>query len=192
MELIGNDQFLSWAHGLGIGYGNRYPGAESLTYLPDPYFSRFWTFPDDAAVWPYFTACFLEGIDLWQSLLLWPRGGSWPRAPGPRNWNESVRDVVLRGAGVPRGWSGAARFGREAAAAVVAVMFAAMLAGGSVPDDVYLVPDHGRQILLVNHHEVVHACFRDEARLLEFVAYMEGKDYALPTEVPDETFKPPP
>jgi hypothetical protein len=76
----------------------------------------------------------------------------------------------------------------DAARSHVAVMFAAMLAGWCVDDDLYLIPGHGRQFLQVSHHEVVHAQFRDEARLLEFVAYMDGKDYALPTEVPDETF----
>jgi len=76
-------------------------------------------------------------------------------------------------------------------AVAVAVMFAFMLPCWCPPDDLYLVPDHGRQYLQVNHHEVVHAEFRDEARLLEFVACLEGKGYALPTEVPDGTFKRP-
>jgi hypothetical protein len=192
MEVIDTDQFLNWARGFDIGFDERYPGARSLVYLPGPRLSRFWMFPDDGAAWPHFAACFLEGIDPWQQFLLWPRAGRWPVAPEAGGWwNEAVRDVVLRGASIPRAWSGAARFGREEVAAVVAVMFAAMLAGG-FPDDLYLVPDHGRQFLQVNHHDVVHAEFREEARLLEFVAYLEAKGHALPTEVPDATFKQPP
>ena len=56
------------------------------------------------------------------------------------------------------------------------------------PDDLFFIPDHGRQLLQTDHHDVIHVRCADEARVLELVKHMEQEGYALPTEPPDATF----
>ena len=191
MEKISNNEFFAWASGAGIGFDERYPGAQSLAFMPDRHLSRFWALPRDAGSWPYFAACFLEGVDPWSVIVVWPRAGRWPDAANSADWNESVRDVMLRGAGIPQGWVGAIRCSRQEMVVVIAVMFIYLAFGWCPADDLYLIPDHGQQYIQTNHHDVVHVEFLNEKRLSDFVAYMEFKGYPLPTKVPDGTFKRP-
>jgi hypothetical protein len=96
---------------------------------------------------------------------------------------------VLRGAGIPDGWTGAIGFEREEESLLIAVVFVHLLFGWCVDDDLYFVPNHGRQVLQTDHHGVIHARCRSEARVLELVAHMKEQGYELPTEPPDATFR---
>jgi hypothetical protein len=58
-------------------------------------------------------------------------------------------------------------------------------------DDVYVIPDHAKQVIQTSHHDVLHVEFRDNARIDSFVAAMAAQEFLLPGEVPDETFKTP-
>ena len=62
--------------------------------------------------------------------------------------------------------------------------------GWSVPDDLFVVPDHGRQLLQTDHHDVVHVDFAEEGMVEPFVRHT-AEEYPLPTEPPDWTFKRP-
>jgi hypothetical protein len=104
---------------------------------------------------------------------------------------DQVRDNVLISAGVPLGIEGAVRFSDAETDKLVTAIFAQLVFGGSVVDDLFVVPDHGRQFLQTDHHDVVHVCFADQKRIKPFIAHMAREDYALPDELPDETFKKP-
>lgn len=104
---------------------------------------------------------------------------------------ERVRGVILSGAGIPAGFAGAVRFTAAEADRLVAVVFAHLSFGWSVPDDLFIVPDHARQLLHTDHHGVVHVDFADGARVARFVEHMRGEEFALPEELPDATFKKP-
>ncbi|MBN9524198.1 hypothetical protein J0H58_37755 [bacterium] len=136
-------------------------------------------------------ASLLGGLDEWDTGLLWPRSGSWPQSAHSQSYHEGVRGVVLRGAGIPDGWAGAVRFERDEGDALIAVLFAAMMFGWNESDDLFFIPDHARQLLQTDHHDVIHARCRSEDRVRELVADMAAEGYELPTEPPDWTFKRP-
>src|SRR5262249_37065281 len=138
-----------------------------------------------------FAASLLGGLDEWATGMLWPRPGVWPSAAQSQSHNEGVRDVVLRGAGVPDGWRGALRFERDETDVLLAVLFANAAFGWCSADDLFFIPEHGRQLLRADHHNVVHAECRSEERVKELVAHMADQGYELPTELPDWTFKRP-
>jgi hypothetical protein len=102
-----------------------------------------------------------------------------------------VREVILRGAGIPIGLSGAILFGRNEESSILTVLFTSFAFGCCVDDDLYVIPQHGRQIVQTDNHGVVHATCQDEQRIRELVAHMDGAGYELPTELPDGTFKSP-
>jgi hypothetical protein len=191
MQAVSGEEFLRWAAGLGIGVDPRYPDSRSLRLLPPTDHDRFWVVPPDPATWPHFVASLLGGLDDWETGVLWPKFGSWPLFGLSQSYHEGVRAVVLRGVGIPDGWSGAARFERDEEGALVAVLFAFMVFGSCVYDDLLFVPDHGRQLLHTDHHYVIHAGCKCESRVLELVAHMAAEGYELPTELPDETFRRP-
>lgn len=74
---------------------------------------------------------------------------------------------------------------------LVTLMFSTTIFGWSVDDDLYVVPDHARYILQTDHHNVIHVSCRSSADIDEWVSQMEERDFALPEELPDSTFKQP-
>jgi hypothetical protein len=191
METVSGEDFLGWAAGVGIGFDPRYPECRCLSLLPPREHARFWVLPPDPAAWPYFAASLLHGLDEWDSGLLWPRSGRWPDPVQSQSYNEGVRDVLLRGAGIPGGWAGAVRFGHDEEDALVAVLYAYLAFGWCVADDLFFVPDHGRQLLQTDHHDVIHVQCASEERVQGLVGHMAEAGYELPREPPDGTFKRP-
>jgi hypothetical protein len=97
----------------------------------------------------------------------------------------------LRGAGIPESWVGAVRFGRDEEDVLIAVLYAFLIFGWCTADDLHLVPDHGRQLLQTDHHNVIHVACASEERVQKLVLHMATAGYELPRELPDETFKRP-
>jgi hypothetical protein len=128
-------------------------------------------------------------LDEWHSGHLWPRSGSWPTPEQSQSYNEGVRDVLLKGAGIAAGWTGAVRFGHEEEDTVVALLYASLAFGWCVDDDLFFVPDHGRQLLQTDHHDVIHVECLSEEQVQRLVGQMAQAGYELPREPPDATFK---
>ena len=190
MQTICREDFWHQTAALGVGIDPNYPNSGCLSLLPPAEHARFWVVPPDPAAWPHFIASLLDGLDDWTSGLLWPRSGDWPSGQ-PGSANEGVRGVILRGAGIPDGWAGAVRFDRAEEASLVAVLYAFVAFGWCVDDDLFFLPDHARQLLQTDHHDVIHAECRSGERVAELVAHMAAAGYELPAEPPDETFKRP-
>lgn len=53
----------------------------------------------------------------------------------------------------------------------------------------WFVPDHGRQVVQADHHDVIHAECRDEGQVLALIEHMEQAGYPLSSGPPDATFK---
>jgi hypothetical protein len=56
--------------------------------------------------------------------------------------------------------------------AVETLFFLSLVHGGTVSDDIFLVPDHGKVILYADHHEAVHASFCDQKSMDQFLTDM--------------------
>jgi hypothetical protein len=191
MQAVSPEEFVRWAGGLGIGVDPRYPDSGCLSYLPPTDHARFWVVPDDPATWADFVGSLLGGLDEWSLGLLWPRSGRWPSSQRSQAYNERVRDIVLRGAGIPDGWAGAVRVDRAEEDVLIALLFAFMAFGGCVDDDVFFIAEHGRQLLQVDHHGVIHAACVSEERMQGLIAHMAAAEYELPRDSPDATFRRP-
>lgn len=191
MDGVSSIDFMRWAAAVGIGIDPRYPQSGCLSLLPPGDHSRFWVLPADPASWPHFADSFLAALDSWNAVYLWPRAGTWPPAVPTGSLDEQVRAVILRGAGVPPAWHGALRFSGRESDAVVAIVFAYLTFGWCTDDDLFLIPDHGRQLVQTDHHHVIHVQTRSESRALEVVARLAADGYELPTDPPDWTFKRP-
>jgi hypothetical protein len=76
--------------------------------------------------------------------------------------------------------------------ALVTLLFSTTVFGWSVNEDVYVVPDHARQILQTDHHhDVVHVSFPAHGDMEDWVAKMSEEGFDLPHDPPDATFKRP-
>lgn len=191
MNTLTEDDFFRWAETVGIGLDERYPHSGCLAHRTYSNHRRFWVLPPDPEAWPSFVSQFLQGMDPWTHCYVWPRHGRWPNSKKSQYPTEGVRDITFRGAGVPDGWEGAVRFNQDEKDAVIAITFVQLAFGWSTPDDLFIIPDHGRQLIQTDHHDVVHVTCLDEERALRFVEFMSDAGYELPTDVPDRTFRRP-
>jgi hypothetical protein len=192
MDLLSPDDFLRWAEGLNVGPDDRYAPPARLVYVPHRSHDRFWELPERAAGVPFFAAHMLTGLERWSDCRVWPRGGGWPAADDePARVADEVHHVILGSAGVPAGQEGGVRYERDELDRLVTLVFGQAVFGWCVRDDVFVIPDHGRFILEVDHHKVIHVQFRDGTDVARYVDHMAGEKYFLPEEVPDATFKRP-
>jgi len=185
MKAVPAEEFLRWAAEKGI----RVDEMKLLTMPVPREFARFWVLPHDPTSWPFFIGILLGGLDNWSTGHLWPRSGRWPEFGKAESDNEAVRDVVLRGIGVPSSFSGAMHFDRDEKDALISILFVSLLFGWCVDDDLFFIPDHGCQLMQTDHHDVIHVECLYEERIQELIAHMAGAGYDLPTELPDGTFK---
>lgn len=191
MESVSRDEFLRWAGDVGVGLDQRYSEPRCLTLIPPRKHNRFWVLPPEPASWPNIIMAVLAGLDEWRVGFLWPRSGGWPDPKRLASPIDNVRDVILRGAGIPGGFAGAVRVRRDEEVALYAVLFAYLTFGWCVEDDLFFVPDHGKQIVQTDHHDVIHVQCNSEERVLKFATFMADAGYKLPNVPPDWTFKRP-
>lgn len=117
----------------------------------------------------------------------WRPGGAWHEEEP--TFIESIREYLIGGLDIPTDHRGALQFERGEFPAIAALFIAFAMGGWCVDDDICLVPDHGRYLVRLSHHGVIHVECRDPTLVGPLMAHMAAEGYPLPTEVPDETFK---
>jgi hypothetical protein len=133
----------------------------------------------------------LAGVNAWSCCWVWPRGGHWLSGTDRATPSDLVGGIIHRTLGIPNGWAGAAGFGADELDRLLAVAFVHMALGWHVSDDLFLVPDHGQQLLQIDHHRAMHVEFKVAEQMEEFIRHMREGNFLLPSVVPDETFKQP-
>ena len=180
-ELLSTPDFLAWAAARGIDYDPRYPRSESLAFVTAPGHWRFWEPPPKLGELAWFVGLVLDTVAADGDLLVFPHHtGHWHSGGGGAPSVNDAQDVVVRGAGIPPGFVGAARFAPSERAAVVAVAVASLVFGWGASQDLYFVPAHGRALLLTEHDEVISGAFPTQVELQEFTARLVARGYADP------------
>src|SRR5581483_7897100 len=192
MRTVNKDQFLQWASTKGLGLNPKYPQSAVLHFLATSD-SRFWEIPPQPERRPSFLASLIDLMGDWQTCYVWRHLGNWPdpKHIDARRINDAVELLILKGLGLPLGTGAVVEFARNEREALVTLLFSTTVFGWSVGEDLYVVPDHARQILQTDHHNVVHASFADTEDLERWTSRMSKKGFELPREPPDATFKRP-
>jgi hypothetical protein len=194
MKTLTTEKFLAWAATKGLVLDPRYPHSAVLSFRRDERLARFWNVPANPTPRPYFALSFLELMGDWSVCHVWRHLGGWS-APAPqfdsRKINHLVETRILGGLGMPLGSSSVVTFDRSELPSLVTLLFSTTLFGWSTWEDLYVVPDHARQLLQTDHHNVFHIEFRNDSDVEPWVAGMRERGFALPEELPDATFKRP-
>jgi hypothetical protein len=191
MKAHREEEFLAWAERAGFHIDPRYPKSAVLRLHPASEHDRFWEVPFEPERRPYFIASLLECMGDWQACYAWRHMGSWPESAVPERINDVVELRMLRGLGLPLGTNAVVEFARSESDSLLTLLFSTTIFGWSVGQDLYVVPDHGRHLLKMSHHGVIHVGFRTEDSLNRSVEEMTRRGFPLPDDVPDATFKPP-
>lgn len=192
MRTILQDEFLDWAAARGLGieptYAETWP--RNLAFTRPQAESRYWCIPDEAASVPWFLDVLVTRLGAWKHLYLWPKSARWletlaegDHAPA-RYVASTLRSFWSSGCAI--------EFGRDDATVLTTLLFCAACFGESAWDDVYMVPEEADAFLMVDHHLVVWAKFASAVKCAAYVEALQKQGIELPTEPPDETFKPVP
>jgi hypothetical protein len=192
MRTVTADEFLHWAAGKGLALDPEYPDSAVLDFQGGSD-SRFWVVPAQSERRPYFIASLLELMGEWQTCYAWRHLGGWPfrGSVEPRRVNDAVELRILEGLGMPLGTADVVVFDLNDFDTLTTLLFSTTIFGWSGGQDLYVVPNHARQVLQTDHHGVIHVSFRDPSDTGHWVAEMSRRGFDLPDELPDATFKRP-
>jgi hypothetical protein len=189
---VSEAEFLRWAATRGLAPDSDYPQSAVLKYRAGGE-SRFWLVPPQPERRPYFIAMLLELLGEWEACYVWRHSGSWPGVYDMTGRvNDRIEYQILRGIGMPMASADVVCFSRGEIDLLITLIFSTTIFGWSVGEDLYIVPDHARQILQTDHHDVIHVDFRDANDVDRWVAAMADEGFDLPDDPPDATFERPP
>jgi len=191
MKSIDESTFLRWAEREGLCLDERYPRSAVLTFRQDTSVARFWEVPPEPERRPFFIASLLALMGEWRSCYAWRHLGSWPQSADPRRINDVIELQILKGLQLPLGTADVVEIARAELPTLVTLIFSTTIFGWTVGDDLYIIPNDARYVLHTDHHGVIHVVFREAADVERWVTAMEANEFALPQDVPDETFKRP-
>lgn len=193
MKSLAEADFLRWAEDRDIIVDAKYPQSAVLKFRPASDNARFWLMPDQARRRPFFISSMLELVGPWDTCFAWRHMGSWPSQEhlDLGRINDVIEFELLKGIGIPLGTADALGFRRDDLYRLVSLLFVTSIFGWSVGEDLYVVPDNGRYILKMSHHDVIHVEFRYEGDVDIWISKMAEQGFALPDDPPDETFKRP-
>ena len=185
MDHITTREFLDWAVERNVVPDARYSHSER-----DYYNLRFATEQSEAVkisqVWEipyqtdenqqdevrlYYVSAALQAMDSWQTVGVLKKERGWPRAE-----IDPWEAVVLAPLGIPDSYDGALRFDRSEFAALYSIALTLSVFGWNVAFDLFIVPDHGEQMLQFNHDHGVIGIFASEAARDRFTARMRARE----------------
>lgn len=185
--MMTSDAFVEWAAQRGIGSDPRFPDAPYLTSRRE---SRFWEYPPAEAA-PHFINALIAAVGSDVRFWIYPKRGYWEvdpwfaAHPPGRVWR-----TLLARLGVTMPAIGSVGVDAGERDVPLTMLFLQMPLGPALLVDSTVIPEDGSAILFFEHHGVVHAEFRESARLESAVGSLASAGYPLPTRAPDETFKP--
>jgi hypothetical protein len=188
VKRIKEQLFINNIREIGLKLDPKYPDSAILSFDNVSTYSRFWNIPDQARKYPFFTNTILTNIDPWKYVYIWKHMGSWDVLKHRERVNDDIQALIYKGAGISRGNSDILQFTMENISEITTIIFNQLVFGWCVGDDIYIIPNHGKQIIQTSHHDVVHVEFLEKSRLNKFIKNMAKNRFPLPTEVPDGTF----
>lgn len=191
MKRIEEKKFMKMIKQIGVTVDSRYPKSAELAFEEESGISRFRKIPEEPRRIPYFVDTILAALDPWESMYVWKHMGSWFRSIKGEKLNDDVQAVIYQGIGITENNADILKFTRNELAELVTLTFNQLVFGWHVGDDLYIIPDHGRQIIKTDHHDVVHVSFRGQSTMERFINAMAAKGFELPGDIPDGTFKRP-
>ncbi len=188
MKRIEANEFLSWAeaHGIGIDpeYAHNWP--RNLAFLTGNRIGRYWECCSGDVRSQL--VIMLEALRPWSSMYLWPKSPEW--LTEILNDDRTTHGTLLAPVLPDDGFEGAYRFGSEERDDLIRVLSCAIDSSFSWSEDLFVVPDSGRAIVMTDHHGVIHVDFAAQNQCDAYVAALAEHRIYLPTEAPDPTFKP--
>jgi hypothetical protein len=196
VKLLSSGEFLERAAQHHVVRDERFGDSMYLRFEDVEGPTRYWEYPQSPDDIPDFVEAVLSVADADEVVWVYPKGGHggyWSFASeadyGARYRALTAVPVAM---GVPADFVGAVGFEPADSDVLLALLCLQVALGPSMIHDIYVVPESGRALIELQHHDVAIIEFRDSDGLDAGVAKMRDAGYALPSAPPDSTFKPQP
>ena len=158
MRSLSKKEFLRYFADRGVSLDDRYQPPQTLVY-PGKYDLRWsWEIPASPKDMPRFVTSLFEACDEDGSFYLFPRMGAWGCGDSLKLFQMAS---VFSKVGHQPDADDVLEFSVDEIDAVETLFAIALTFGGTVSDDIFAIPSHGKIVLYADHHEAVHAEFGD-------------------------------
>lgn len=158
MKLISKSTFLRDFAPHGIALDSRYSPPQTLLFEGTPDLRWSWEMPariKDLARW---VTALVDAAQPDKKTYLYPRDGAWRSGDSLKIFQMAS---IFSACGLKPQGDEVVEAEEAERDAVESLFFLSLVHGGTVSDDIFLVPDHAKIILYADHHEAVHADFGD-------------------------------
>lgn len=189
MKFVVKREFESWISSNSIGRNPEYQDSSNLEFLQDKTQSRFWTYPKNIERYYSFFSCFIKRCSSEFGGWLYPRNGAWFDSANLETSYDMKMSKLLKTIGLTNKGPCAISFQDGEVDDLTKILLIMVTESRSYPDP-HLIAASGKYILFFDHHHALWVKFQNETLIKPFVDALEKDDIHLPTEYPDETFKP--
>ena len=156
MKLISKRAFLREFATHGIALDSGYNPPQTLVFESMSDLALSWEMPARIKELPRWITALLKASRPSRRTFLYPRDGAWSSGDSLKIFQMSA---IFSACGLTPTGDEVIEAEEAERDAVESLFFLSLVHGGTVSDDVFLVPDHGKVILYADHHEAVHASF---------------------------------
>lgn len=187
MRLESMEAFEKWASATGVTI--RSPEAPDQVWLSPPGTTsqyRYWDTPGEPAHMLIFVTTLLETFDPWEYCWVVKRIGDWS-CGGPARADDLEDlgyELILRNLGIEPGFEGAICFHKEERHALTLLLFTEIAFGSNGFYDMWIAPDHARQLILTEDDDITEMYFCDEAAADQAVALLASRWFPLSEDPP--------
>ena len=167
MKLLSKETFLGQVSVRGIALDARYSPPQTLVFQRTPELQASWEMPGQAKHLLRWITSLVDAVRPEKKIYLYPRSGAWKSADSQKLFLQSA---IFAASDVAPTGDEVVEAGESERDAVESLFFLSLIHGGTVSDDVFLVPDHLKIILYADHHEAVHAEFAEEDFMNRYLA----------------------
>ena len=178
MRILNADSFIEMLEQKSIGFDKRYSPPYCLTYL-NRSMEEVSLCLDDIE---YDVINFLDELVMqigpWNSGWLWKRIPVWNYESSAENESKNyIWKILIHEGFIPVDYSGAIEFKETEKKQLVRILFAQLMLGLSVYDDVCFIPDHMSVILSCDHHKMIRLDFKDTQEKVKFMQTKIGERF---------------
>jgi hypothetical protein len=156
MKFISRTVFLRDFAAHGIALDSRYSPPQTLVFEGAQDMSWSWDMPGRIKDLPRWISALVDATRADKNLYLFPRDGAWTSGDSLKTF---LMGAIFSVFGLKPTGDEVVVAEEAERDAVESLFFLSLVHGGTVSDDVFLIPDHAKVILYADHHEAVHAEF---------------------------------
>lgn len=166
MKIISKSSFLRQFSSHGIALDGRYSPPQTLVFEGTSDWRWSWKTPSRIKVLPSWITRLVDAARPENKIYLYPRDGAWTSGDSLKLFQMSI---IFSAYGLKPTGDEVIEAEESERDAVESLFFLALVHGGTVQDDIFLIPDNANVILYVDHHESINADFKDGEFMNQFL-----------------------